>query len=81
VLAYNIPVERDALHSVEPVLRFDVADPDAGIAGNHSTLIGAGLGLYLTDKAQFRVLFERQSFADPQRATISGVRTALTARF
>jgi hypothetical protein len=81
VLAYNIPVERDALHSIEPVLRFDVADPDDGITDDHSTLMSAGLGLYLADKAQFRVLFERQSSADPLRPMISGVRTALTARF
>lgn len=81
VLAYNIPIERDALQSIEPVLRLDVADPDAAIARDHSTLIGAGFGLYLTDKAQFRVLFERQGFADPSLRAISGVRTALTARF
>ena len=81
VLAYNILVERDALHSIEPVFRFDVADPDAGRSDDHSTLLSAGIGLYLTDKAQFRVLFERQGFADESREAISGVRTALTVRF
>jgi hypothetical protein len=81
VVAYNIPVERDALHSIEPVLRLDIADPDAELPRDHSTLIGAGLGLYLTDKAQFRLLFERQTFADPSLASVAGVRTALTARF
>lgn len=81
VLAYNILVERDALHSVEPVFRLDVADPDAGRADDHSTLVGAGLGLYLTDKAQFRVMYERQSFADPGMSAIDGVRTALAVRF
>ncbi len=81
VLAYNILVERDALHSIEPVFRFDVADPDAGRSDDHSTLLSAGIGLYLTDKAQFRVLVERQGFADESREAISGVRTALTVRF
>ncbi|MGE5926441.1 MAG: porin [Gemmatimonadota bacterium] len=81
VLAYNILVERDALHSIEPVFRFDVADPDADQGNDHSTLVGAGLGLYLTDRAQFRVMYERQSFADPALLAIDGVRTALTVRF
>ena len=81
VLAYNILVERDALHSIEPVFRFDVADPDADRSGDHSTLVGAGLGFYLTDKAQFRVMYERQHFADPGLPPIDGVRTALTVRF
>ena len=81
VLAYNILVERDALHSIEPVFRLDVADPDADRSDDHSTLVGAGFGLYLTDKAQFRVMYERQSFAAPERSSIGGVRTALTVRF
>ncbi len=81
VVAYNILIERAALHSIEPVLRLDRADPDTDAPGDHSTLLGAGFGLYLTDKAQVRVLYERQSFADASLPAIAGVRTAVTARF
>ncbi len=81
VVAYNILIERAALHSIEPVLRLDRADPDTDAPRDHSTLLGAGFGLYLTDKAQVRVLYERQSFADASLPAIAGVRTAVTARF
>ena len=81
VLAYNVPIERDALHSVEPVFRFDIADPDADLPADHSRLLSAGIGLYLTTKAQFRVMVERQSFADPAMEPVAGVRAAVTARF
>ena len=81
VAAYNIPIERNALHAIEPVVRFDLADPDAGASGDHSTLLSAGLGLYLTAKAQFRILYERQGFGDPTRDPISGARTALSVHF
>lgn len=81
VAAYNILVERDALHSIEPVVRFDFADPEAEIGEDHSMLLGVGIGLYLTDKAQFRILYERQSFADASMPALTGVRTALTVRF
>lgn len=81
VLAWNLRVEREALHSIEPVLRLDIADPDRNTPDDESTLLSAGIGLYLTDKAQLRMLYERQSFADRSRPAIAGVRTALTARF
>ena len=81
VLAYQLLVERDALYAVEPVVRVDLADPDSNVTDDESTLIGGGIGLYLTEKSQLRLLFERQAFADPARPAIAGVRTALAVRF
>jgi hypothetical protein len=80
VVAWNIPIERDAVHSVEPVIRFDIADPDDAVADDESTLLSAGIGLYFTPTSQFRFLAERQGFADG-RAPIAGIRSALTVYF
>ena len=44
-----------------------------------STII-AGLGFYMSSKAQFRVAYERQSFQGGV-PSISGVRSALTVNF
>ncbi|HEX6643446.1 MAG TPA: hypothetical protein VF037_02150, partial [Gemmatimonadales bacterium] len=80
VAAWNIPVERRAIHSVEPVARLDMADPDDAAADDETTLLSAGVGLYFTPTAQFRLLAERQGFADG-REPVAGIRSALTVSF
>ena len=47
---------------------------------DRATLITAGLGFYMSSKAQFRVAYERQSFQGAL-PSISGVRSALTVNF
>ncbi len=69
------------IFAVEPVVRFDWADPDAAVAANASTLVSAGVNLYLTARAQLRFMFETQNPQATAGKTISGVRTAMTMNF
>ena len=69
------------LFAVEPVVRFDWADPDSKVAANASTLVSAGVNLYLTAKAEIRLMFETQNPEATAGKTISGLRTAMTMHF
>jgi hypothetical protein len=69
------------LYAIEPAFRYDLAEPNNAIVNDQSTLITAGVNLYLTSRAQFRLMYESQSFEQSDLKTISGVRTALTMNF
>jgi hypothetical protein len=83
IAAYHHRLTRTAswLPAIEPAVRFDVADPNADVAGDRATLVSAVLGLYLSSRAQFRVSFERQTFEAGDLDPIAGVRTAMTVNF
>jgi hypothetical protein len=81
VAAYHARTTTSKLFAVEPVVRFDWADPDAAVAANASTLVSAGGNLYLTAKAQLRFMFETQNPQATAGKTISGIRTAMTMNF
>lgn len=83
VAAYNIRMKSPTsfLYAIEPAFRYDIAEPNNVIINDQTTLITAGVNLYLSSKAQFRLMYESQSFEDPSLDTISGVRTALTMNF
>ena len=83
VAAYNIRMKSPTsfLYAIEPAFRYDVAEPNNTIINDQTTLVTAGVNLYLGSKVQFRLMYESQSFEDPALSTISGVRTALTMNF
>jgi len=82
ITAFHVRTPRSkALYAVEPAFRFDWADPDTDSPDDASTLISAGINIYLTAKAQLRVMFESQNLQQPGAATISGLRTAWTMNF
>jgi phosphate-selective porin O/P len=82
IAAYNYRLTSPTswLYAVEPLFRIDLADPNTDLDGDRATLITAGLGFYMSSKAQFRVAYERQSFQGAL-PSISGVRSALTVNF
>jgi hypothetical protein len=81
--AYNIRMKSPTswLYAIEPSVRFDYADPNTEVDDNGATLITAGVGFYVSSRAQFRVAYENQSFQADGAESISGVRTALTVNF
>ncbi len=81
--AYNIRFQSPTswLYAVEPLFRFDLADPNTDVDDNRSTLITAGIGVYMSSRAQFRVAYERQDFQAGSAEDISGLRSALTVNF
>jgi hypothetical protein len=83
VAAYNIRMKASEsfLYAIEPAFRYDLAEPNNNLINNQSTLITAGVNLYLSSRAQFRLMYESQSFEQSDLKTISGVRTALTMNF
>jgi len=83
VSAYNIRMKSPTsfLYAVEPAFRYDFSEPNDNATNDQSTLITAGVNLYLSSKAQFRLMYQNQSFEDPALKTISGVLTALTMNF
>ena len=83
VAAYHHRLETPAswLYAIEPAVRFDDADPNAGNPNDRSTLVSAALGLYFSSRAQFRVSYERQMFEDDAMADVGGIRTAMTVNF
>ncbi|HEX5003787.1 MAG TPA: porin [Gemmatimonadales bacterium] len=83
VAAYNIRMKSPSsfLYAIEPAFRYDLAEPNNHIINDQTTLITGGVNFYLSSKAQFRLMYESQSFEDPSLKTISGVRTALTMNF
>lgn len=82
VTAYHVRLAPGrTVYAVEPVVRFDWADPNANAPRNGSTLLSAGVNLYLTARAQVRLMFERQNPGAPGAPTISGLRGAMTVNF
>ena len=83
VAAYNIRMKSPTsfLYAIEPAFRYDIAEPNNSVIDDQTTLITAGVNLYLSSKAQFRLMYESQSFEDSSLKTISGFRTALTMNF
>ena len=83
VAAYNIRMKSPTsyLYAIEPAFRYDIAEPSNIFVNDQTTLITAGVNFYLSSKAQFRLMYESQSFEDSALKTISGVRTALTMNF
>ncbi|HUR96110.1 MAG TPA: porin [Gemmatimonadales bacterium] len=78
---YRLTSPTSWLYAIEPAFRIDVSDPNTDVDDNGSTLVTAGLGFYMSSKAQFRVAYERQSFQGADVPSISGVRSALTVNF
>jgi predicted porin len=85
VAAYNIRLKSPTswLYAVEPLARFDQADPNTASASNQDriTTVTAGVGFYMSSRAQFRVAYETQKSQATGAATVGGVRTALTVNF
>lgn len=82
IMAYHARTKQSkSIFAVEPVLRIDLADPNVDIDANGSTLITAGLNLYLTARAQLRMVFESQNPQATGLKTISGIRTGWTMNF
>lgn len=81
--AYHIRMKSATsfLYAIEPVVRYDVAEPNNGIVDDQNTLVTAGVSLYLTGNSQIRLMYERQGFEDSTLSTISGFRGALTMHF
>ena len=83
VAAYNIRMKSPTsfLYAIEPAVRYDLTEPNNNLIDDQVTLFTAGVNLYLSSKAQFRLMYESQSFQNSALTTISGVRTALTLNF
>jgi hypothetical protein len=69
------------LYAVEPVVRADWATADADDANRDVSLLTAGLGLYLSPRTHWRMVWERQQPADDTRKTVSGLRAMLSTSF
>jgi hypothetical protein len=83
VAAYNIRMTSPTswLYAVEPFARVDLADPDTDTDDNGATTVTAGLGLYMSSKAWFRIAYERQSFQAEDAESVSGIRSMLAVSF
>jgi hypothetical protein len=83
VAAYNIRMSSPTswLYAVEPFGRVDLADPDTDTDDNGATTITAGLGLYMSSRAWFRIAYERQGFQAADAESVSGVRSMFAVNF
>jgi len=83
VSAYNIRMKSPTswLYAVEPAFRYDKSEPNDNAANDQTTLITAGVNLYVSSKAQIRLAYQSQSFENPALTTISGLLSALTISF
>ena len=81
--AYNIRMKSPTswIYAVEPVIRFDSADPNTDADADRVTTITALLGIYMSSRAWLRVGYERQSFQADGAPSISGVRSMLAVNF
>ena len=81
--AYNIRSNSPTawLYAIEPFARLDLADPDTDTDDNGATVITAGIGIYMSSKAWFRIAYERQDFQAEGLEDISGVRSMLAVSF
>ena len=59
----------------------DLADPDTDTDDDGATVMTAGIGIYMSSKAWFRMAYERQSFQAEGLEDISGVRSMLAVSF
>ena len=69
------------LTGVEPSVRLDLADPDTDAEDDRVTTVTAGVGLYFTSRAWFRIAYERQSLQEPDAESVSGIRSMLAVSF
>ena len=83
VAAYNLRMNSPTawLYAVEPFARVDLADPDTDTDDDGATVFTAGIGLYMSSKAWFRVAYERQDFQLTDAPSLSGVRSMLAVSF
>ncbi len=83
VAAYNIRMTSPTswLYAFEPFVRVDQADPDTDTDDNGATTITAGLGLYMSSRAWFRIAYERQSFQAEDAESVNGIRSMLAVSF
>jgi hypothetical protein len=81
--AYNMRTTSPTawLYAIEPFARLDLADPDTDTDDDGATVITAGIGIYMSSKAWFRIAYERQSFQAEGLESISGVRSMLAVSF
>jgi hypothetical protein len=81
--AYNVRMTSPTswLYAIEPFARVDLADPDTDTDDDGATTITAGLGLYMSSKAWFRIAYERQSFQAEDAVSVSGIRSMLAVSF
>ena len=70
-----------ALRGRAPVRAVDLADPDTDTDDDGATVITAGVGVYMSSKAWFRIAYEREDFQAATRASISGIRSMLAVSF
>lgn len=69
------------LYAFEPFARLDLADPDTETDDDGTTLFTAGVGLYLSSRAWFRIAYERQSFQAAGAESVGGIRSMLAVSF
>jgi hypothetical protein len=83
VAAYNVRMTSPTswLYAVEPFARFDLADPDTDTDANGATLLTAGVGVYWSSRAWFRIAYERQDFQATGVDAVSGVRSMFAVNF
>jgi hypothetical protein len=83
VAAYNLRMTSPTawLYAVEPFARLDLADPDTDTDDDGATVVTAGIALYMSSKAWFRLAYERQSFQTEGLGDLSGVRSMLAVSF
>lgn len=80
--AYHVRLAKSGwLYAVEPAARFDFADANTDNPDDGATLISGGVNLYLSAKAQLRLMVEHQSFQASGAPSITGVRSAVTVNF
>ena len=83
VAAYNLRMTSPTswLYAVEPFARVDLADRDTDTEDDGATTFTAGVGLYMSSKAWFRLAYERQSFQAEDAESVSGLRSMLAVSF
>lgn len=83
--AYNYRLTKPSswLYAVEPLFRFDYSDPNTAGSSKQDriTTVTAGVGFYMSSKAQFRVAYETQKSQASGTKRVSGVRSAMTVNF
>ncbi len=80
---YRLTSPTSWLYAVEPMFRFDSSDPNTASSSNKDriTTVTAGVGFYMSSKAQFRVAYETQKSQATGAKTVSGIRSAMTVNF
>ena len=82
VAAYNLGTSGlPGVTGVEPAVLLDLADPDTDSADDRVITLTAGVGLYFTSRAWFRLAYERQSLQGPDAESVNGMRSMLAVSF